>query len=301
MELKDIDLSDMEFWKRPLEARAAAFADLRARPRLPFFAEPQPPPGMAPGPGYYAITRHADVVEVSRHPELFCSGQGHQHRGHAARVPRVLRVDDQPGRSPPRPVSSHRLAGVHAAVPGITQADVSQIAAEIVAGIAPARPVRLRDGGRRPPAVAGDRRPHGHTAAGGEVHLRAHQRHPGLHRPRIRGGGGAREGGRRPAHGRGRARRRGAGDRRRSAPQAAQRHHDRAGHGGSGRGDAQSGRAGVVLHPAGRRRQRDHPQRHRPRTAPAHPHPPASGPSGRQTSTEWRPPPSTRSCAGRPR
>ena len=54
MELKDIDLSDLEFWKRPLEARAAAFAGLRARPRLAFFAEPEPPPGMAPGPGYYA-------------------------------------------------------------------------------------------------------------------------------------------------------------------------------------------------------------------------------------------------------
>ena len=28
-----------------------------------------------PGPGYYAITRYADVVEISRHPELYCSGQ----------------------------------------------------------------------------------------------------------------------------------------------------------------------------------------------------------------------------------
>jgi hypothetical protein len=31
MELKDIDLSDMEFWKRPLRERAAAFATLRSQ------------------------------------------------------------------------------------------------------------------------------------------------------------------------------------------------------------------------------------------------------------------------------
>ena len=28
------------------------------------------------GPGYYALTRHADVVEASRRPQDFCSGQG---------------------------------------------------------------------------------------------------------------------------------------------------------------------------------------------------------------------------------
>ncbi len=28
-----------------------------------------------PGRGYYAVTRYADVVEISRHPELYCSGQ----------------------------------------------------------------------------------------------------------------------------------------------------------------------------------------------------------------------------------
>ena len=29
-----------------------------------------------PGPGYYALVRHADVVEASRNPEVFCSGKG---------------------------------------------------------------------------------------------------------------------------------------------------------------------------------------------------------------------------------
>jgi cytochrome P450 len=28
------------------------------------------------GPGYYAVTKHADILEVSKQPEIFCSGQG---------------------------------------------------------------------------------------------------------------------------------------------------------------------------------------------------------------------------------
>lgn len=28
------------------------------------------------GPGYRAITRHADISEISRHPEIYRSGQG---------------------------------------------------------------------------------------------------------------------------------------------------------------------------------------------------------------------------------
>jgi cytochrome P450 len=137
MELKDIDLSDLEFWKRPLEARAAAFAELRARPRLPFFAEPPPPPGLAPGPGYYAVTRHADVVEVSRHPELFCSGKG----TNIGDMPpefleffgSMINLDD------PRHARFRRIVS-RAFTPRFLaslQADVSQIAAEIIAGIAP--------------------------------------------------------------------------------------------------------------------------------------------------------------------
>ncbi len=31
---------------------------------------------LPPGPGYRAVTRYADVAEVSRHPEIYCSGQG---------------------------------------------------------------------------------------------------------------------------------------------------------------------------------------------------------------------------------
>jgi cytochrome P450 len=69
------DLSDMAFWGLPLADRAAAFARLRAQQRPQFYAEPVVPFGEK-GPGYYALVRHADVVEASRHPEVFCSGRG---------------------------------------------------------------------------------------------------------------------------------------------------------------------------------------------------------------------------------
>jgi len=71
----DIDLSDTEFWGLPLSERQAAFAVLRAEEHPPFFAEPETP-FTEPGPGYYALVRHADVVEASRNPEVFCSGRG---------------------------------------------------------------------------------------------------------------------------------------------------------------------------------------------------------------------------------
>ncbi len=70
-----IDLSDTAFWGRPLGERAAAFALLRAQERPQFYAEPEVPFAEV-GPGYYALVRHADVAEASRHPDIFCSGQG---------------------------------------------------------------------------------------------------------------------------------------------------------------------------------------------------------------------------------
>src|SRR5499427_2907214 len=69
-----IDLSDTAFWGWPLADRRAAFAMLRSLGHPPFFAEPETP--FAVGPGYYALVRHADVVEASRNPEVFSSGKG---------------------------------------------------------------------------------------------------------------------------------------------------------------------------------------------------------------------------------
>ena len=76
----DIDLSDLTFWARPLDEREGAFKTLRDQQALAYMPAPEiempssidlPPPT-----GYYAVTRHADVLEASRQPELFCSGKG---------------------------------------------------------------------------------------------------------------------------------------------------------------------------------------------------------------------------------
>ena len=70
-----IDLSDIEFWSEPYAVREAAFAALRAERPISFYKEPELE-GIEVGPGYWALTRHADVVEASKHPQLFCSGRG---------------------------------------------------------------------------------------------------------------------------------------------------------------------------------------------------------------------------------
>jgi len=79
MPVTAIDLSDLEFWAQPWEVREAAFRTLRAERPIAFFEEPEFDVEsfiqIPRGPGYYAITRHADIVEISRHPELYCSGK----------------------------------------------------------------------------------------------------------------------------------------------------------------------------------------------------------------------------------
>jgi cytochrome P450 len=71
----EVDLSDEEFWGRPPAEREAVFAELRRSAPFAFFAEPEVP-FLEKGPGYYAVTRHADIEHISSQPELFCSGQG---------------------------------------------------------------------------------------------------------------------------------------------------------------------------------------------------------------------------------
>lgn len=68
------------FWEAPREVREGVFAQLRARDEL-FFSEER---GLEvdgefvlpPGRGYWSLVRHADVVEASKQPALFCSGEG---------------------------------------------------------------------------------------------------------------------------------------------------------------------------------------------------------------------------------
>jgi len=70
-----INLSELEFWTLPWAEREAAFAILRRERPIAFFEEPDLP-FLPKGPGYFAITRYADILEISRQPEIFCSGQG---------------------------------------------------------------------------------------------------------------------------------------------------------------------------------------------------------------------------------
>ena len=70
-----IDLSLLEFWQQPLDARHADFARLRALGRPPYFLVPEGPLS-TPGDGYYAFVSHPDVAEASRQTELFSSARG---------------------------------------------------------------------------------------------------------------------------------------------------------------------------------------------------------------------------------
>ena len=73
--VEQINLSDIEFWRRP--DRDACFATLRRERPCAWFEEFDVPGLEAmKGPGYWAVTRYADVMQVSRHPELFISGKG---------------------------------------------------------------------------------------------------------------------------------------------------------------------------------------------------------------------------------
>ena len=71
--LDDIHLGDIEQWMRP--DREGIFAKLRAERPVSFHAEPEPPPDVPfpQGPGFWALTRYADVMQVSRDPDTFHS------------------------------------------------------------------------------------------------------------------------------------------------------------------------------------------------------------------------------------
>jgi methyl-branched lipid omega-hydroxylase len=74
----EIRFDDPLFWSKPLEEREGAFLLLRRERPMSFHQEFEPPPDfpLPRGPGYWAVTRHADVVTASRRSDLFCSGKG---------------------------------------------------------------------------------------------------------------------------------------------------------------------------------------------------------------------------------
>lgn len=75
--LDEIDLSGPFLWAAPMEVREGAFATLRRERPIMFFEEPWIEGLPFPkGPGYWSLTKYADILEVSRSPERFCSGRG---------------------------------------------------------------------------------------------------------------------------------------------------------------------------------------------------------------------------------
>lgn len=75
----DIDLSDLEFWRRPWSQREEAFKALRRDRPISFYESPVVEGSVIefpPSKGYYALTKHRDVTTASRHPEVFLSGPG---------------------------------------------------------------------------------------------------------------------------------------------------------------------------------------------------------------------------------
>ncbi|MGY1754152.1 cytochrome P450 [Blastococcus sp. SYSU D01042] len=75
LDLEAIDLSDRDFWAEPPAVRHAVFDKLRAERPFAHFAEPVME-GMEAGPGYWAVTRLADLDAISSQPAVFCSGKG---------------------------------------------------------------------------------------------------------------------------------------------------------------------------------------------------------------------------------
>ncbi len=75
-----IRFDDPEFWNAPAEEREGAFALLRRERPMSFHQEFAPPPEipLPRGPGYWAVTKLADVLTASRRSDLFCSGKGIQ-------------------------------------------------------------------------------------------------------------------------------------------------------------------------------------------------------------------------------
>ena len=79
LDVDEINLSDWDFWALPPEEREGAFKTLREQRPVAFFEEPEVFGTSIPiprGAGYYAVTRHADIVELSRTPETFSSAAG---------------------------------------------------------------------------------------------------------------------------------------------------------------------------------------------------------------------------------
>jgi cytochrome P450 len=72
-----IDLSSRAFWSTTAADRERSFAELRAERPVSWHPPVEDALMHDPtDPGYWAVTRHADIVAVSRNSEVFLSGKG---------------------------------------------------------------------------------------------------------------------------------------------------------------------------------------------------------------------------------
>ncbi len=70
----EIRLGAPAFWKLPIEEREGAFLTLRRERPVSF--HDQLDPRLPSGPGFWALTRHADVLEAGTTPKVFSSARG---------------------------------------------------------------------------------------------------------------------------------------------------------------------------------------------------------------------------------
>jgi cytochrome P450 len=74
LSVDEIRLGDPAFWKRPIEEREGAFLTLRRERPVSFHEELDP--RMPSGPGFWALSLHADVLKAGTTPKVFSSARG---------------------------------------------------------------------------------------------------------------------------------------------------------------------------------------------------------------------------------
>ena len=184
--LDDIRLGEPEFWMTSRADRERAFATLRREHPIAFHEEPEVP-GLGRGPGFWSLTRHADVLEASRNGQLFSSARGgvnmiDQPEFFAEFFGSMIAMDD------PR----------HARLRGSSRAASRRRVLRNVDGRRRARrgrdrrrrhrprPLRLRDRRRRDAAAQDHLRHDGHSRERVPLRLRPHQRDSRRDRSRVR-------------------------------------------------------------------------------------------------------------------
>ncbi len=75
IDLDRLDFVDPTIYLGGAAGRAALWKKFRDERPVAFVPEAEIP-GFEPGPGFWSLTRYEDVMHVSRHPEIFCSGRG---------------------------------------------------------------------------------------------------------------------------------------------------------------------------------------------------------------------------------